>query len=225
MRPQTRKMSSMKKASVLIIPVLLLHFFVAGAQVDKKAKDLLDKVSAKTKSFTTYKISFSFTLNNPDQKLNETTQGTLAVKGSKYHLKMGEQEIFCDGKNVITYQKETNEALAQDVADMDDESITPQSIFMMYEKGFKIRYVKDQAEGSKQIAVIDLYPVDPKKKDYSIITLFVDQGQATIQRAEIKAKNGSKYTYSVNKMEPNLALGDNTFLFDKTKFPGVKVIR
>lgn len=214
----------MKKAFLLVIPVLFLALGV-NAQVDKKAKDLLDKVSAKTKSFTTYKITFSFTLNNPDLKINETTQGTLAVKGSKYHLKMGEQEIFCDGKNVITYQKETNEALAQDVADMDDESITPQSIFMMYEKGFKIRYVKDQAESGKKIAVIDLYPIDPKKKDYSIITLFVDESQSSINKAEIKAKNGSKYTYSVNKMEPNLSLSETTFLFDKTKFPGVKVIR
>lgn len=215
----------MKKASLFMIPLLLVQFIAAHAQVDKKAKDLLDKVSSKTKSFSAYKITFSFTLNNPEQKINETTQGTLDVKGSKYHLKMGEQEIFCDGKNVLTYQKETNEALAQDVADMDEESITPQSIFMMYEKGFKIRYVKDLTETGKKIAVIDLYPVDPKKKDYSIITLFVDEAQLNISRAEIKAKNGSRYTYTVNKMEPNVALADNVFVFDKAKYPGVKVIR
>jgi outer membrane lipoprotein carrier protein len=215
----------MKKASLLIIPALLLQFVLVNAQVDKKAKDLLDKVSAKTKSFTTYKINFSFTLHNPDLKINETTSGTLEVKGPKYHLKMGEQEIFCDGKNVISYQKETNEALSQDIADMDSESITPQSIFMMYEKGFKIRYVKDATEGSKKIAVIDLYPIEPKKKDYSMITLFVDDLQQSINRAEIKAKNGSKYTYAVNKLEPNVTMADNSFTFDKAKYPGVKVIK
>jgi len=215
----------MKKAFLLIIPALLLQFVLVNAQVDKKAKDLLDKVSAKTKSFTTYKINFSFTLNNPDLKINETTNGTLAVKGSKYHLKMGEQEIFCDGKNVVSYQKETNEALAQDIADMDSESITPQSIFMMYEKGFKIRYVKDATESGKKIAVIDLYPIEPKKKDYSMITLFVDDVQQSINRAEIKAKNGSKYTYAVNKLEPNVAMADLAFTFDKAKYPGVKVIK
>ena len=215
----------MKKASLLIIPALLLQFVLVNAQVDKKAKDLLDKVSAKTKSFTTYKINFSFTLNNPDLKINETTSGILEVKGPKYHLKMGEQEIFCDGKNVISYQKETNEALAQDIADMDSESITPQSIFMMYEKGFKIRYVKDATEAGKKIAVIDLYPIDPRKKDYSMITLFVDDLQQSINRAEIKAKNGSKYTYAVNKLEPNVTMADLAFTFDKAKYPGVKVIK
>jgi len=214
----------MKKTSWLIIPILLLQFIAAHAQVDAKAKALLDKVSAKTKSFTSYKVSFSFTLNNTDQKLNETTQGVLSVKGSKYHLKMDEQEIFCDGKKIYTYQKETNEALAQEASEIDEESITPQKIFMMYEKGFKIRYVKDQMEGSRKLAVIDLYPIDPKKKDYSMITLFIDEAQLSIARAEIKAKNGSKYTYTVNKMEPNANLADNVFVFDKTKFPGVKVI-
>ena len=215
----------MKKASLLIIPALLLQFVLVNAQIDKKAKDLLDKVSAKTKSFTTYKINFSFTLNNPDLKINETTSGILEVKGAKYHLRMGEQEIFCDGKNVVSYQKETNEALAQDIADMDSESITPQSIFMMYEKGFKIRYVKDATEAGKKIAVIDLYPMEPKKKDYSMITLFVDDVQQSINRAEIKAKNGSKYTYAVNKLEPNVAMADLAFTFDKAKYPGVKVIK
>lgn len=214
----------MKKATFLLVPALLLQFVLGMAQIDKKAKDLLDKVSAKTKSYTSYKVNFTFSLSNTDQKINESNSGALIVKGPKYQLKMGEQEIFCDGKKVITYQKETNEALSQDLADMDSESITPQSIFMMYEKGFKIRYVKDITEGSKKLAVIELYPMEPKKKDYTMIVLYVEEAQLSIARAEIKAKNGSKYTYSVSKMEPNVAAADGLFIFDKTKYPGVKII-
>lgn len=214
----------MKKATFLLVPALLLQFVLGMAQIDKKAKDLLDKVSAKTKSYTSYKVNFTFSLSNTDQKINESNSGALIVKGPKYQLKMGEQEIFCDGKKVITYQKETNEALSQDLADMDSESITPQSIFMMYEKGFKIRYVKDITEGSKKLAVIELYPMEPKKKDYTMIILYVEEAQLSIARAEIKAKNGSKYTYSVSKMEPNVAAADGLFIFDKTKYPGVKII-
>lgn len=214
----------MKRASILLIAAIVAASTAVSAQVDKKAKDLLDKVSAKTKSYTTYKVNFSFNLSNTDQKINETSQGVLSVKGEKYHLKMSDQEIFCDGKKVYTYQKETNEALVQNMSDMDDESITPQSIFMMYEKGFKLRYVKDITEGGKKIAVIDLYPMDPKKKDYTMITLFVDEAQLSITKAEIKAKNGSKYTYSVSKMEPNVTMPDQMFVFDKTKYPGVKII-
>lgn len=214
----------MKKATFLLVPALLLQFVLGMAQIDKKAKDLLDKVSAKTKSYTSYKVNFTFSLSNTDQKINESNSGALIVKGPKYQLKMGEQEIFCDGKKVITYQKETNEALSQDLADMDSESITPQSIFMMYEKGFKIRYVKDINEGSKKLAVIELYPMEPKKKDYTMIILYVEEAQLSIARAEIKAKNGSKYTYSVSKMEPNVAAADGLFVFDKSKYPGVKII-
>lgn len=214
----------MKKATFLLVPALLLQFVLGMAQIDKKAKDLLDKVSAKTKSYTSYKVNFTFSLSNTDQKINESNSGALIVKGPKYQLKMGEQEIFCDGKKVITYQKETNEALSQDLADMDSESITPQSIFMMYEKGFKIRYVKDITEGNKKLAVIELYPMEPKKKDYTMIILYVEEAQLSIARAEIKAKNGSKYTYSVSKMEPNVAAADGLFVFDKSKYPGVKII-
>lgn len=214
----------MKRASILLITTITAASATLSAQVDKKAKDLLDKVSAKTKSYTAYKVNFSFNLSNPDQKINETSQGVLSVKGDKYHLKMSDQEIFCDGKKVYTYQKETNEALVQNMSDMDDESITPQSIFMMYEKGFKLRYVKDINEGGKKIAVIDLYPLDPKKKDYTMITLYVDDAQLAITKAEIKTRNGSRYTYSVNKIDSNVTIPDQTFVFDKTKYPGVKII-
>jgi outer membrane lipoprotein-sorting protein len=212
------------KNTALFLLTAILSVGTAFAQVDKKAKDLLDKVSAKTKSYNAYKVQFSFTLNNPEQKINETNQGNLSVKGDKYYMKLGEQEVFCDGKRVYTYQKESNEALVQDMADMDEESITPQSIFMMYDKGFKIRYVKDITEGSRNLAVIDLYPMEPKKKDYTMITLYVDEAQLGIAKAEIKAKNGSRYTYKVVKMEPNVNIPDNVFVFDKSKFPGVKII-
>lgn len=214
----------MKKASLLIIPILLLNLLIAHAQVDQKAKAVLDRLSAKTKSYTSYRVNFTFVLNRPEMKA-ETVTGILSVKGSKYHLKMAEQEIFCDGKNVTTYQIKTNEAMVQDVEDMDEDAITPQKIFMMYESGFKIRFVKDATENGKKLAVVELYPLDPKKKDYSIITLYVDDAAQSMVRAEIKAKNGSKYIYSVTKMEPNLSLGDNVFLFDTKKYPGVKVIR
>ncbi len=214
----------MKKALLILAACFFSASLTLSAQIDKRAKDLLDKVSAKTKTYTSYKVNFSFSLNNPEQKINETSQGVLSVKGAKYHLKMSDQEIFCDGKKVYTYQKETNEALVQDMADMDEESITPQSIFMMYEKGFKLRYVKELTEGSKKVGVIDLYPMDPKKKDYTMITLFVDEGQLSITKAEIKAKNGSKYTYSVSKMDPSASITDQMFVFDKTKYPGVKII-
>jgi outer membrane lipoprotein-sorting protein len=212
-----------QRISLLIIA--LFAFFMAEAQSDKKAKDVLDKLSASTKSYKTYKVSFNFSMENKDQKISENKEGSLQVKGNKYYLKLDAQEIFCDGKNIYTYSKDNNEAQFQTIDDLDDESITPQNIFTIYEKGFKNKYNREDKTSGKLIHVIDLFPVDPKKKEYSIIRLFIDDAKMQVTKAAITGKNGSNYTYTIKKLEPNVDMADNVFVFDKAKFPGVKVIK
>ena len=52
----------MKKFHIFII--LIFAFLTAFAQQEQKAKDILDKVSAKTKSYKTIKAEFTSTLEN-----------------------------------------------------------------------------------------------------------------------------------------------------------------
>lgn len=204
---------------LLIIPGII------SAQTDKKAKEILDKLSAKTKSYKSYRVSFSFSLVNKEEKINENKDGILTVKGAKYHLKIDGQEIYCDGKNIYTYLKESNEAQLTSTDDQDEDAVTPQSIFTIYEKGFKYRYIKEEKSGNKMLQIIDLYPIDPKKKDYSIIKLFIDEAAGQVTKAIINGKNGSVYTYNIKKMDVNPEVSDASFAFDKSKYPGVKIIR
>lgn len=195
-----------------------------SAQSDKRAKDLLDKLSHKTKSLKSYKLNFTFVLTNREQNITQTKEGVLTVKGNKYHLKFDGQEIFCDGKNIYTYQKASNEAQVQTVDELDEESITPEKILTIYEKGFKFR-LNEEDRSMPNLKVVDLYPLEPKKKDYSIIRLYIDEGKLSVQRALIRGKNGSDYTYNIKTMESNPDITDTYFVFDKNKFPGVKIIK
>jgi len=210
---------------LLFFSFLLLSSIHSSAQSDKKAKDLLDKLSNKTKGLKSYKVQFTFVLNNRDQNINQTKDGILTVKGNKYHLKFDGQEIFCDGQNIYTYMKASNEAQIQSSDDLDEESITPEKIFTIYEKGFKFRLNEEDKSMGSSIKVVDLYPLEPKKKDYSIIRLYIDEGKLMVQKALIRGKNGSDYTYNIKSMENNPEVIDAYFVFDKAKYPGVKIIK
>lgn len=223
-------MKAMKRMYTLTA-LLLIGITAAVAQHDPKSKAMLDKLSAKTKAYKTVEAKFSFNIKNKDQGIDETQSGILKMKGDKYYLKVGDgdansyKEIFCDAKKVYTYSKETNECQVLSVDELDKDALTPKNMFTIYEQGFKSK-VKEEKKDSKgrNIMVIDLYPLKPKEKDYSMVRLEVDKDKAEFLKATILGKNGSYYYYTISSFTPDVELDDNIFIFDKTKYKGVKMI-
>lgn len=206
------------------IAAIVISTVVLNAQTDTEAKKILDKLSEKTKSYKTVEVEFTFIVDNKDQKINETTKGTLKMKGEKYRLTMKDQEIICNGQKVYTFNKEANEVQVIGVDELEEDAITPKNMFTIYENNFKSRIKEKKTEDGKNITVIDLYPMNPKEKDYSIVRLFVDTDKNMVTKATVLAKNGTLYTYKIDKMVPDKEMNESLFIFDKTKYPGVTVI-
>lgn len=213
------------KKLVGIFIIALSTVISANAQIDAKAKAVLDKVSAKVKTYSSYKVSFSYELTMPNSKTPQKKEGELTVKGPKYYLDFAGQKVYCDGKNVTSYNAANNEANVELVEDQDEEAISPSSILTLHEKGFKQKYIKQETVSGKKVTLIDLYPLEPKKKDFTIVTIHIDEAAQQVLKAVIKGRNGSTYTYGVKTLTPNISVGDTFFSFDKAKFPGVKVIK
>ena len=71
----------------LLIPILfVLVSYSAFAQKDEKAKKILEAVTAKTKSYTTIQLKFSYIMDNRVEKVQDTTQGTIYIKGDMFKL-------------------------------------------------------------------------------------------------------------------------------------------
>ena len=96
------------KKYFLIVALTLITLGKTFA-MDNKSDSILKAVSAKYKSFKTYKASFAYNLENKKDKINITKKGTIYVKGLKFKIEMGNLEIFCDGKTIWKYNKEDNE--------------------------------------------------------------------------------------------------------------------
>ncbi len=208
----------------LLIAAVIISSQLLNAQTDTEAKKILDKLSEKTKSYKTIEVEFTFIVDNKDQKINETTKGTLKMKDEKYRLLMKDQEIICNGQKVYTFNKEANEVQVIGVDELEEDAITPKNMFTIYESNFKSRIKEKKKEDGKNITVIDLYPMNPKEKDYSIVRLFVDTDKMMVTKATVLAKNGTLYTYKIDKMLPDKEMNESLFIFDKSKYPGVSVI-
>lgn len=212
----------MKK--ILALSLFLAGFASAFAQnSDPEAKKVLDAVSAKFKTYNTVKADFSLKIENSAGKVQGEKKGTAYMKGNQYKVVLTDQEIFCDAKNVWTYDKNSNEVQI-DKFDASASSFTPQKIFTnFYDKDFLYKLNGEKQEGGKTLQEIELTPTDKSKAFFKILAV-VDKVSKNIVSTKLFEKNGNRYIYTVTSFSPNVKLENGVFVFDAKKYPGVEVI-
>jgi outer membrane lipoprotein-sorting protein len=209
---------------ILTIVMSLCMGISSFAQVDAEAKKILDKLSVKSKAYKTMEVEFTLTVTNKTKGINEVTKGTMKLKGEAYRLLLKDQEIICNGTKIYTYSKEANEVQVIGVDELEKDAITPKNIFTIYENNFKSALKEKKVMNGKNIAVIDLYPTNPKEKDFTSVKLEVDLDKNQFSKATVTAKNGTTYVYKIDKFTADKEYSSTTFTFDKSKYPGVSVI-
>lgn len=181
---------------------------------DPEAKKVLDKLSAKTKAYSSISANFEFKLTNETEGLNDVQKGSIILKGDKYIVNVGEQEIISNGTIVWTYLKDVKEVQISEVDEDDEESmLNPKTIFTMYESGFKYVKDKDKTIGGTGVNVIRMYPLNPAEKPFHTVILNVDKAKNQIHSIEIKSKDGNVFTYTIKDFVGNKTYPDGKFEF------------
>ena len=204
---------------ITIIALLAIGFLTAKAQdQDPKAKKILDELSAKTKAYSTIKAEFSWIIEKKD-KTKDTQSGKIQTKGAKYKLEIPGHEIYCDGKTVWDYIKDANEVQIKDMEVGGDDVVNPSTIFTIYEKGFKYKFVSEDATTQ----IIELYPMNPDKKKFFTIKLFIDRTKKQITSVKMMMKDGSTQTYTIKTFTGDAVIPDTDFTFDPKTHKGVSI--
>ncbi|MDP4261875.1 MAG: outer membrane lipoprotein carrier protein LolA [Bacteroidota bacterium] len=212
----------MRKLSLVMV-LSGLAFSVLAQTNDPAAKKVLDDVSAKFKTFKTVQASFSYKVEDGNGKAVSTKAGTIWMKGTKYKVVFGGQEIYCDGKTVWNYDKNAKEVTINAV-DGSGKGITPQILFTnFYDKDFLYKLNGEKMVGNKTIQEIEMTPTD-KSKNFHTVYLMVDKAAKTIYSTKVLENTGNRYTYTVSSMKTNGEMTDATFTFDKSKHPGVEEV-
>jgi outer membrane lipoprotein carrier protein len=193
------------------------------AQSDPAAKSILDGVSAKFKTFAAVQSAFSLQVEDGKGKVQGVKKGTVYMKTGKYKVSITGQEIYCDGKNIWTYDKAANEVTITKF-DGAAGTITPQKLFTnFYDNDFIYKLNGEKKLGAKTIQEIEMTPID-KSKPFHKVYVYVDKKSKSIYSTKVLEKNGNKYTYTVNSMNSAAKVADDAFVFDKKKYPGVEEV-
>ncbi|MDF1674020.1 MAG: outer membrane lipoprotein carrier protein LolA [Vicingaceae bacterium] len=206
--------------SLLILFIAAATSLTALAQEDTKAKGILDKLSTKTKAYKTIKADFQFTISNKAEGTNESQSGKIVIKGDKYVLSISGQDVISDGKSMWTILKESKEVQINEIDEEDEEAISPNKIFTLYEEGFKYKYVKED----KGMHIINLYPKAAAEKSFHRIALYINKAKNEMSKVKVYGKDGTITTYSIKSFTPNTTIPETRFSFSKSKFPSYEII-
>jgi outer membrane lipoprotein-sorting protein len=202
-----------------IFTILLIALSIALFAQDQVAKDVLDKLSATTKSYKNMTIGFDFIFENTSQNIKETQKGILILEADNFRLEMDAQTVINNGESQWVYLADMNEVQIME-HDPEDDMMSPNKLFTIYEKGYKYTYVGAEAEKGKRLQIIDLFPEESSA--FMKVTLAVDAAKNQLHKITIHDKNGGTYTYLITLFSSNTTV--EPFTFNPTDYEGVEVI-
>jgi len=207
-----------KMKRLLQIIILFLIGFNLQAQNSQKARNLLDEVSAKVKSYDNISIDFKYSLTNPKENLNQESKGNVIMQGNKYVLNfMGVTKIY-DGKKIYNIVPEDEEISISKFDENEEDAVTPSKMLTFFNHGFKYSWDILQNVRGRKIQYVKLVPTS-SKDDRKEIFLGIDVQTKHIYNLMEIGKNGSKTTITVNSFKTNQPLSKNQFTFAESKYP------
>ena len=207
-------MKIFKMKHILVIALTFCAFTVAQAQ---SAKELLNEVSAKARSYDNITIDFKYNLSNTKEGINQDTRGDVTIVGNKYVLNMLGTTTMFNGTNIYTVVPEDEEVTISAYNAAEDKQITPSKMLTFYEKGYTYKMDITQNTKGRKIQFVRLIPIDTKAEIKDIL-LGIDAQTKHIYKLIQTDANGTKYTLTVNSFKTNQPISNGMFTFDEAKY-------
>ena len=202
--------------TVLIALLVVMNTF-AYAQSANDAKQLLDEVNAKVKSYNNIAIDFKYVLQNTEENIKQEMRGDVVLQGDKYVLNaFGVTRIF-DGKTLYTISPEDEEVTISSDNSEDESTITPSAMLSFYQEGYTYQMDIVQDVRGRKIQFVKLNPIDTNS-EIKEVYLGIDAQTKHIYRLIEVGNNGTKTTLTVNSFKTNEPISKSLFTFDENKY-------
>ena len=198
--------------------MLLLFCSAVQAQTSMEAKQLLDRVAEKMKTYDNLSFDFTYALVNQKENIRQETKGVITVAGENYRLEIPEAIQIFDGQQRYTIVPE-NEEVTISGADSEDEMvINPTELLFFYQEGYDYHMDIQQNVSGRQIQYVKLIPSN-QEEQMAYLLLGIDRSNLSIYRIIEIGTNGTQTTLTVKNFSTNQTLASNLFTFNAADYP------
>ena len=203
--------------NIIILFLSITFSYNSVAQNNNDAKQLLEEVSVKVKSYNNIAIDFKYVLENTEENIKQETRGDVVMEGDKYRLNiLGITRIY-DGNTIYSISPEDEEVTVSNGSDEDENTITPSKMLSFYKEGYTYKMDIVQDVQGRKIQFVKLTPID-SNSEIKYVLLGVDTKTKHIYRLIEIGKNDTKTTLTVNSFKTNETLSKSLFTFDQSKY-------
>lgn len=204
----------------LLIGLLLLSFVSLNAQ---DAKSILDKANNAFVKAGGIKASFILNTQEPNQKVTYSQDGSIYIKGDKFKIDVPDAITWFNGTTQWSYIKGSDEVNVTNPTGNELAGISPSVLLNIYKKGFKLINKGEAEYNGKKLYQIELIP-ENKNADFSKLIIGVNKTDYLIVSISLYTKDGLENKLILNKIQTNVNLSDDTFVFKKTDYPNAEII-
>lgn len=188
------------------------------SQNDSRAISLLNKVSEKIDSSVSFKINFTYTLENISEEINQNSDGSIIIKEDNYLLDFMGIKQLSDANKIYSIVPENEEIIISNIEDDDNNTIKPSKLLVFYRDGYLILWDKKEIIDDNVIQFVKLIPID-SVSDIDYLLLGIDTTTNDIKKLIEIGKNQTKTILSVKSIEYDILIEDELFVFNKDDYP------
>ena len=176
----------------IILLFTLFSLNLVHSQNDIRAEKLLNSVSEKIDSSETFKINFTYTLENLIENINQDSDGSIVIKDDNYLLEFMGIKQLCDSKKVYSIVPENEEIIISNIDEDESETIKPSKLLKFYREGYLILWDKKELILEKEIQFVKLIPIN-SNSDIDYLQLGIDiSNNDIVKLIEIGKKQDKK---------------------------------
>jgi outer membrane lipoprotein carrier protein len=211
----------------LFVGLLILggrYIVLAQETADPAARKVLNQVKAHYDKPGALQLELQLTVTPAEQK-PEVQKGRLISQGDKYHLELGPQAWYCDGKTVWIHLKDQKEVQIHNARDESGNTnfLTPRDILKRYDSGDYIyALLGTGVENKRPVRYIEFKPKD-RNDEFFKLRLSVDAKSPEIVKFEAFSRDGSRYVLDILQARSDVKPSPDLFVFKPAAHPGVAV--
>ena len=202
----------------IILLFTLFSLNLVHSQNDIRAEKLLNSVSEKIDSSETFKINFTYTLENLIENINQDSDGSIVIKDDNYLLEFMGIKQLCDSKKVYSIVPENEEIIISNIDEDESETIKPSKLLKFYREGYLILWDKKELILEKEIQFVKLIPIN-SNSDIDYLQLGIDISNNDIVKLIEIGKNKTKTILTVNQLQYDIEIDLNFFVFSDEDYP------